>query len=204
MSLNIRPATASDAPQWLDLVRAALGDHYPAKEIYDVNWVAAQIDPASGQETWVADLDGRLDATISFLKPDGPNVNPVANLGRNLIRPGTVASGAADALFRSVNDLAIQRGEMAIVRVSAMDNTQQALFEAGLLVRRFPAPQAPHATARWHPLLRSRRKLSPGHSQPPFRVPTTSQRIGPGRPSKTANPQHHGCPGRRQRLPAPM
>ena len=129
MSLNIRPATASDAPQWLDLVRAALGDHYPAKEIYDVNWVAAQIDPASGQETWVADLDGRLDATISFLKPDGPNVNPVANLGRNLIRPGTVASGAADALFRSVNDLAIQRGEMAIVRVSAMDNTQQALFE---------------------------------------------------------------------------
>ncbi|MGA2173752.1 MAG: cyclic nucleotide-binding domain-containing protein [Verrucomicrobiota bacterium] len=129
MAASIRPTTAADAPQWLDLIRATLGDQYPAKEIYDVNWIAPQLAPGSGQETWVAEADGRLDGTISFLKPDGPNVNPVANLGRNLIRPEAVANGSAEALLRSVNDLALQRGEMAIVRVSALDNAQQVLFE---------------------------------------------------------------------------
>ncbi len=129
MASSIRPATAADAPQWIALIRATLGDQYPAKEIYDVNWIAAQLAPGSNQETWVAEVDGRLDGTISFLKPDGPNINPVANLGRNLIRPEAVPNGTAEALLRSANELASQRGEMAIVRVSALDNAQQVLFE---------------------------------------------------------------------------
>jgi CRP-like cAMP-binding protein len=129
MGSSIRPASPADAPEWLDLVRTVLGDEYPVKEVYDLNWIAAQLNPDSGAETWVAEMDGRLEGTISFLKPDGPNANPVANLGRNLIRPESVASGSADTLMRSINELASQRGEMAVVRISALDNAQQILFE---------------------------------------------------------------------------
>jgi hypothetical protein len=129
MLRNIRPACAADAPQWIDLVRATLGDLYPAKDLYDADWVARQLDPATGPETWVAEVNDRLQATISFLKPDGPNLNPVANLGRNLIRPESVADGSAESLMRTVNDLAVQRGEMAVVRIPAADNAQQTLFE---------------------------------------------------------------------------
>src|ERR1700679_4303352 len=112
MVASIRPASAVDALKWLDLIQTALGNRYPAKEIYDVNWIASQLDPESGAETWVAELDGRLQRTISFLKPDGPNANPVANLGRNLIRPESVANGAAEHLMRSINEVALRRGEM--------------------------------------------------------------------------------------------
>src|SRR5579863_2083398 len=129
MGSSIRPASPADAPEWLDLVRKVLGDEYPVKEVYDLDWIAAQLNPDSGAETWVAEMDGRLEGTISFLKPDGPNANPVANLGRNLIRPESVASGSADTLMRSINELASQRGEMAVVRISSLDNAQQILFE---------------------------------------------------------------------------
>ncbi|HUD48004.1 MAG TPA: cyclic nucleotide-binding domain-containing protein [Candidatus Baltobacteraceae bacterium] len=129
MVASIRPASAVDALKWLDLIQTALGNGYPAKEIYDVNWIASQLDPESGAETWVAELDGRLQGTISFLKPDGPNTNPVANLGRNLIRPESVANGTAEHLMRSINEVALRRGEMAVVRISALDNAQQILFE---------------------------------------------------------------------------
>ncbi len=129
MGSSIRPASAADAPKWLDLLRASLGDEYPAKEVYDLNWIASQLNPDGGAETWVAELDGRLQGTISFLKPDGPNANPVANLGRNLIRPESVANGSAENLMRSISDLATKRGQMAVIRISALDNSQQILFE---------------------------------------------------------------------------
>jgi hypothetical protein len=111
------------------LVRATIGDQYPARELYDVNWLAAQLDPATGEETWVADAGDRLVGSISLLKAAGPNANPVANLGRNLFRPESVADGSAEALLRAVDKIVAQRGEMAIVRVSALDNAQQILFE---------------------------------------------------------------------------
>jgi hypothetical protein len=129
MGFSIRPATVADAPQWLNLVRATLGDDYPAKEVYDAKWIAPLLDPANGEETWVAESAGRLQASISFLKPWAPSGNPVANLGRNLIRPESVADGSAAALFSAVNKIATERGEMAIVRIAAMDNAQQILFE---------------------------------------------------------------------------
>ncbi len=129
MGFSIRPATVADAPHWLNLVLAALGGDYPAKELYDVNWIARMLDPANGEETWVAESNGRLQAGISFLRPWGPNGNPIANLGRNLTRPESVADGSAEALLRAVNDVAAQRGQMAIVRIAATDNTQQILFE---------------------------------------------------------------------------
>ncbi len=129
MGSSIRPASAADAAEWLSLLRAALGDEYPAKEVYDLNWIASQLDPDNGDETWVAEMDGRLQASIAFLKSDGSNANPVANLGRNLIRPESVANGAAENLMRSVSELAAQRGQMAVIRISALDNPQQILFE---------------------------------------------------------------------------
>jgi hypothetical protein len=126
---EIRCATAADAPKWLDLVQATLGAQYPVKAIYDPAWIASQLDAGTGQETWVAEVEGRFNGSISFLKPDGGGSNPVANLGRNLIRPEGVADGSAEKLLRTVNDLTVQRNEMAIVRIAATDNAQQILFE---------------------------------------------------------------------------
>ena len=129
MGFTIRPATTGDALQWVNLVHATLGDDYPAKEVYDPIWVAPMLDPDCGEETWVAESGGRLHASITFLRPWGPTGNPVANLGRNLVRKEALTDGSADALFRAANKIASERGEVAIVRVSAMDNSQQILFE---------------------------------------------------------------------------
>jgi len=129
MGSTIRRATAADAPKWLDLVQATLGAQYPVKAIYDPGWIASQLDVETGQETWVAEVDGRFNGSISFLKSDSVSSNPVANLGRNLIRPEGVADGSAEKLLRSVKDLTAKRNEMAIVRIAATDNAQQILFE---------------------------------------------------------------------------
>jgi CRP-like cAMP-binding protein len=129
MGSTIRRATAADAPKWLDLVQATLGAQYPVKAIYDPGWIASQLDVETGQETWVAEVGGRFNGSISFLKPASVSSNPVANLGRNLIRPEGVADGSAEMLLRSVRDLTAQRNEMAIVRITATDNAQQILFE---------------------------------------------------------------------------
>ncbi len=126
---EIRRASAADAPKWLDLVQATLGAQYPVKAIYDPGWIASQLDVETGQETWVAEVDGRFNGSVSFLKPDSVSSNPVANLGRNLIRPEGVADGSAEKLLRSVKDLTAQRNEMVIVRIAATDNAQQILFE---------------------------------------------------------------------------
>jgi hypothetical protein len=129
MVSTIRPTAASDAALWLDLVQATLGSDYPVRDLYNPEWIARQLNPSGGQETWVAESGGRFQASISFLRPEGPNLNPVANFGRNLIRPEAIADGSAELLLRSVSELATQRKEMAIVRVPSSDNAQQILFE---------------------------------------------------------------------------
>ncbi len=129
MGLSIRQATAADAPEWLSLVRATLGDSYPGKDLYDIKCIRALLDPGNGEETWVAESSGRLSGSVSFLKPWGPDGNPVANLGRNLLRPESVADNSAAALLHAVNEIATKRGEMSIVRLAADDNAQQVLFE---------------------------------------------------------------------------
>ena len=205
MGSSIRPANAADAPEWLDLVRTSLGNDYPAKEVYDIEWIATQLDPNNGCETWVAEVDGRLQGTISFLKPEGPNDNPVANLGRNLIRPESVANGSADMLMRSVNELTSQRGEMAVVRISALDNAQQILFEnLGYVVRRIPAAQALVAAAGGGSVLCARGQFRAGHPQFAFRIAPASQRTGHRRAGEIENPQHNGGARRRLRLPVAM
>src|SRR6187549_1700736 len=105
MAVKVRLATQSDAPQWLELLTASLGPNYPAKEVYELAWVAAQLGPESGHETWVAELKDSLRAAISLLRPADENTNPVVNLGRCLNRPGSYEDGSAEALLQKVNQL---------------------------------------------------------------------------------------------------
>jgi hypothetical protein len=202
MGFSIRPATVADAPQWLNLVRAPLATHYPAKELYDVNWIAALLDPANGEETWVAESAGRLQGSISFLKPWGPTGNPVANLGRNLIRPESVADGSAEALLRAVNEIATQRGEMAIVRIAATDNAQQILFEnLGYVCVGFQ-PLKHMLQQRVGVLFYVRGANSVLVTRNPLSesLPQVSE-LGAGRLGKSANSRQLRRAGRRQRLP---
>jgi hypothetical protein len=129
MDLTIRRATADDAAKWLDLVQATLGAQYPATCLYDPTWIASQWSDPEDHGTWVAEANGKLSCSISFLRPSGPNSNPVANLGRVLLRRESVADGTAEQLLKTVNDLIVQRREMAIVRIVSTDKVQQALFE---------------------------------------------------------------------------
>ena len=130
MAVKVRLATQSDAPQWLELLLASLGEDYPAKEVYDLAWVAAELGPESGHETWVAEAKDSLHAAISLLKPDDENTNPVVNLGRCLNRPSSYGDGSAEALLQKVNQLSRDRQQMIVARVTATDTRQQILFES--------------------------------------------------------------------------
>jgi hypothetical protein len=129
MGYDIRPAVAADAQHWLDLVRDSLGENYPAPEIYDLGWIARQLDPATGHETWVAEVDGRFEASISFLRAENADATSVANLGRTLNRTESFTNGSAQELLRSVNQLASQRKQMVVARIPASSNAQQILYE---------------------------------------------------------------------------
>ena len=129
MAATIRLAQATDATQWVALAHDILGPDYPAREIYSSEWVASQLDPETGHETWVAEEGGRLLGAISFLKPAGSNVNPIANIGRDLHRPESFTDGSADALLQKINDLATERNQMAVARISGLDNPRQILYE---------------------------------------------------------------------------
>src|SRR5690349_9030126 len=129
MSATIRLATRNDAALWLELLQETLGSEYPAKEVYDPAWVANQLVPGTGHETWVAEVNGRLHASISFLQPAQANINPVANLGRNLHRRESYPDGSSEALVRRIIELAAERKQTVVVRVPAADNLQQALYE---------------------------------------------------------------------------
>jgi CRP/FNR family transcriptional regulator, cyclic AMP receptor protein len=129
MASNFRVASTADATLWLDLAKAALGEQHPPACIFDLAWIARQLDPASGHETWVAESEGALVASVSFLSFEGEKTNPVTNLGRMLFRPGSLSDGSAQALVQSVNQIADQRGEMVITRIAATENFQQILFE---------------------------------------------------------------------------
>lgn len=131
MAATIRLATANDALPWLDLVQSVLGNDYPSKDIYDPAWIGPQIDSETGHETWVADDNGRLMASISFLRPESgaAQKNPIANIGRALHRIESYADGSSDELLEYVGLLLADRCQMGMARVLANDNTQQILYE---------------------------------------------------------------------------
>jgi hypothetical protein len=129
MAITIRQATMSDATLWIDLLKATLGEDYPDKQVYNPAWIVSQLSPESEAETWVVETNRRLQASISFLPPLPSNANPIANLGRHLIRPESYADGSAGELLRKVNDLIIQRKQHSVARILAGDHAQQVLYE---------------------------------------------------------------------------
>lgn len=129
MTRTIRPGRTNDAPQYLELLRASLGDDYPDRQIYEASWSTALFNPGADAETWVAEQDGRLVASISFLPPLLNNTNPIANLGRFFVRPGSHEDGAAEELLRRVTELTVERKQHAVTRVFASDHALQVLFE---------------------------------------------------------------------------
>ena len=129
MALQIRLASDADALPWLELVKTALGEDHPDKQVYDPAWIAGQLNPASGNETWVAENGGRLLAAISLLGGADKGENLVLNLGRNLFRPESFADGSGDSLLRTISDIGTRQEQMVVTRVLTSDNAQQILFE---------------------------------------------------------------------------
>ncbi|HZR16947.1 MAG TPA: cyclic nucleotide-binding domain-containing protein [Verrucomicrobiae bacterium] len=122
----VRRAAAADCAAWLDLVRLTVGDRYIAPQIYAPAWAAEQL---SAGETWVAEIDGTIGASVSILTPFTRNDNPVSNLGRHFALPEHLLDGAAEALLRKINEICAERRQMAILRVPASDHPQQLLLE---------------------------------------------------------------------------
>ena len=130
MAANIRKANGDDAAAWIVLVKALLGPDHPNKQIYDPVWVAAELSSGlPGNETWVAEVEGQLHASISVLGAVTANENPVCNLGRNLFHPSGYADGSAEALLQKLAELAVLRRQACVTRVLASDNRQQVLIE---------------------------------------------------------------------------
>ena len=130
MATTIRKATAEDSIPWISLVKAVLGDDHPNKEIYNPAWVATELASGlPGNETWLAEDQGRIQASISVLGAVAANENPVCNLGRNLFHPTSYADGSAEALLQKITELAVLRRQMCVTRVLASDNAQQLLVE---------------------------------------------------------------------------
>lgn len=129
MSLTIRKATPADTQNWLQLLKEVLGSDPAAAQVYDLNRVGGQLTGPGVEETWLAEVDGRLNASVSFLQPDSPTANPVANLGRYVALPESYANGSAEALMAGVNEICAQRKHMAVTRVPGSDTAQQRLLE---------------------------------------------------------------------------
>ena len=129
MGVFIRQARQEDALQWRELLKASLGEDYPDPQVYEPAWVASQLDPISGHETWIAEKDGRLESSISFLQPISQTRNPVLNLGRQLFLPESLGDGVAESLLTRINELGAERGQVIVVRVLVGDQEQQRLHE---------------------------------------------------------------------------
>lgn len=130
MAVTVRRATPEDAEGWRALLQATFGNDYPSAQVYDLGWVAQQFHPTSGQETWVAEVDGVIQASVGFLGAAADNRNPVANLGRNLHHPDSYNNGAGHALLTRIRDLCVERSQIVVTRLLAGDTSQQLLYES--------------------------------------------------------------------------
>ena len=68
MAVAIRQLSGNDAAQWLDVFKASVGEDYPDQQAYQPDWIAPQLEPSTGHETWAAEVNGRLHASVSFLQ----------------------------------------------------------------------------------------------------------------------------------------
>ena len=119
MAIMIRKATEKDADNWLQLLKEALGADPVADQVYRLSRVAGQLTGHGVQETWVAEVDGKLRGSVSILSSGPHNTNPVANLGRFLALPELFRSGAAEALLGGIGEVCAQNRQIAVLRVPA-------------------------------------------------------------------------------------
>src|ERR1041385_4781423 len=129
MAAAIRQLNGNDSARWLDLLETSVGEDYPDQQVYQPDWLAPQLEPLTGHETWAAEVDGRLHGSVSFLQPASQIKNPVLNLGRQLFRPESFRDGSAEALLRRISELAAERGQILVARVLASDTQLQQLHE---------------------------------------------------------------------------
>jgi CRP/FNR family transcriptional regulator, cyclic AMP receptor protein len=129
MGFVIRQLNGNDAADWQELLIASIGKDYPDKQVYELAWCAAQLEPVTGHETWALEANGHLQASVSFLQPASQTKNPVLNLGRQLFHPESFKDGSAEALLRRINKLGAERRQMIVARVLASDRPQQVLHE---------------------------------------------------------------------------
>jgi CRP/FNR family cyclic AMP-dependent transcriptional regulator len=129
MSIQIRKATANDADKWSQLLKEALGSDPVAEQVYHLSFVAAQLIGHGVEETWVAEVDGKLCGSISILASGPHNINPVANVGRYLALPEIYRTGAAEALLNGISESCLRHKQIAVMRVPASDHPQQELLE---------------------------------------------------------------------------
>lgn len=129
MAVLVRQVAIHDAPRWLELLKATIGEDYPDRQVYTPAWALAQFGPSTNLETWVVESEGRLMASVSLLPPLASNRNPIANIGRHLARPESYTTGLAGELLRKINDVAAERKQHCVARVLASDLAQQVLYE---------------------------------------------------------------------------
>jgi hypothetical protein len=129
MALIIRKAGAGESESWMQLVRQVLGSDAGAEQVYDLDRLRGQLSGPQVEETWLAEMNGTLRASISVLGSETPNNNPVANLGRYLATPESYSDGSAEALISGINEVCSQRKQIAVIRVPVSDNAQQKLVE---------------------------------------------------------------------------
>lgn len=128
-SIIVRQANRSDAPHWIKLLRATVGDDYPAKEVYDLGWVAGELGAGAGRETFITEISGQFFASVTFLAPVAATHNPIANLGRCFFLPESFTNGTAQQLLQRVRAVAAERRQMIVARVPVTDAAMQFLFE---------------------------------------------------------------------------
>jgi CRP/FNR family cyclic AMP-dependent transcriptional regulator len=129
MGLNIRMATEHDAADWQQLLKQVLGSDKVAENVYDLSRLGEQLVGPQIDQTWLAEVNGKLRGSISLLASNSTIADPVANLGRYIVVPESYQEGSAEALLRGMNEVCLQRRQTAVMRVPASDNAQQRLLE---------------------------------------------------------------------------
>ena len=144
MGVTIRQATVRDSLPWLELLRASLSGEYQDKQVYEADWVVAELKPDSPVVTWVADNDDYLTAAVSILK--APTIQLTAlqgsseansvikehiiNLGRLLYRPEALTDGSLTKLLETLCQSADESHQILITRVVSSDKTIQEILES--------------------------------------------------------------------------
>lgn len=138
---EIRIAPLDDSPR----IRAALVEmlievvadggsvsfmHPLAPEAADAFWEGALAASVRGERVVLGAFDGEaLIATVTLLLDCPPNQPHRAEIAKLMTRPGHRGRGAAKALMRAAEGIAVGRGRTLLVLDTAVDGGASALYE---------------------------------------------------------------------------